>query len=40
MDVTADMWTPDVMIATLQHKEAELNFEKVDVDLIDAGWEA
>lgn len=29
LDVTADMWTSDVMIAILQHKEAELNFEKV-----------
>jgi hypothetical protein len=47
LDVTADMWTPAVMMATLQRKEAELNFEKVDVDLIDpgkcqtdAGWDA
>jgi hypothetical protein len=47
LDVTAEMWTLDVMIATLQRKEAELNFEKVDVDLIDpgkcqtdAGWDA
>jgi hypothetical protein len=37
LDVAADMWTPDVMMATLQRKEAELNIEKVYVDFIDPG---
>ncbi len=31
------MWTKDEVINTIHCREAELNFEKVDVDLIDPG---
>jgi hypothetical protein len=47
LDVDPDMWTEEEVIETIQRKEAEHNFEKVDVDLIDpggrqtdAGWDA
>jgi hypothetical protein len=47
LDVDPEMWTEEEVIETIQRKEAEHNFEKVDVDLIDpgrcqtdAGWDA
>jgi hypothetical protein len=47
LDVDIDMWTEDELFTAMQRKEAEHNFEKVDVDIIDpgkcqtdAGWDA
>jgi hypothetical protein len=47
LDVDPETWTEEEMFNTTQRKEAEHNFEKVDVDLIDpgkcqidVGWEA
>ncbi len=47
LDVEPEMWTEGEMFDTIQCKEAEHSFEKVDVDLIDpgrcqtdAGWDA
>ena len=47
LDVEPEMWTEEELIETIQRKEAEYKFEKVDVDLInpgrcqtDAGWNA
>ena len=37
LDVDPEMWTEEEMFNTTQRKEAEHNFEKVDVDLIDPG---
>ncbi|KAI2506812.1 hypothetical protein MHU86_7597 [Fragilaria crotonensis] len=47
LDVDPEMWTEEEMFKAIQRKEAEHNFEKVDVNLIDpsrcqmdAGWDA
>jgi hypothetical protein len=47
LDVDPHAWTEMEVMATMQRKEAEQNFEKVDVDIIDpgkcqvdAGWDA
>ncbi len=37
LDVDPEMWTQEEVMATLQRKESEHNFEKIDVDLIDPG---
>ncbi len=34
LDVEPEMWTEEELIETIQRKEAEYKFEKVDVDLI------
>jgi hypothetical protein len=37
LDVDPEMWTQEEVMATLQRKESEHNFEKIDVDLIYSG---
>jgi hypothetical protein len=37
LDVDPDMWTQEEVNHAIQRKEAEHNFEKIDVDLIDPG---
>ena len=47
LDVDPHAWTETEVMSTMQRKEADQNFEKVDVDVIDpgkcqvdAGWDA
>jgi hypothetical protein len=37
LDADPEMWTEEEVFGIIQHKEAEHNFEKLEVDLIDPG---
>jgi hypothetical protein len=37
LDADPEMWTEEEVFGTIQHNEAEHNFEKLEVDLIDPG---
>lgn len=37
LEVDPEMWIEQEVVSALQRKEAEMNFEKVDIDLIDPG---
>ena len=47
LDIDPEMWTPEALCRTLARKEADHNFERIDIDIVnsskyqtDFGWDA